>query len=212
MKKNRQSHEPTLVEQIKAEKPKDAGELQSILEEHLVVTDLRHLPKRSDLAECCLWLARSMSAQEYTNKEMSANLQRTRLAYDSNLDNNKKLVRQNKALAYRLWRWNKKRDQLFELLEACKALMFKTKRIKILIEKIDELKNYEYRLPIDQAANDEMVQKWVSMPIHLDAKRIGEADAALPGENKPESSPLDSDQVSSNGNEGQPTTIGAPSS
>jgi phage-related tail protein len=174
-----------LVSDLKNEECKTNAELLSKLNVFLAKNNY----SKDDLDHCCTWLAESMVAMEKTFnrvkyerdtiQESTANIKK---AYDLNLENNQKLAREAKGLAYKIWRYDKKKGVMNEVIDEIRKYKFPFwsrvgKKIKASIEHMDtQFENYDSLVEIDQEATQETIDNYMKMPVNIKPNKISQEE------------------------------------
>jgi hypothetical protein len=142
---------------------------------------------KDDLEDAIDYLAKSIEGMETTFYKVKAereqhykNWKTYKEAYEKNLENNKKFFRENKALAFKIWRYDKKRTFLNQLHEACKNAFFKSKEMKQSLAALEEYPNHDRLIEGVTPENaEDLIKKYMETPLQLDLKPLEDVKPPL---------------------------------
>lgn len=179
-----------LVEALKERKCKSSEELRQAANEILAAENYGS----ADLEHAIDWLLQSMIAMEKTfdrvkfeRDTIRASTGNIKEAYEKNLENNQTLSNEAKGFAYKIWRYNKKREQVDKILDYVRQLMnapyFRLcsfgagKKLEAMISDLDEkFKNYDKLVDIDLEAVEKNIQKYMERPALFNPQKINKEE------------------------------------
>lgn len=169
-----------LVQDLKDEECKNSKELYS---KATVFLDKNNYTN-ADLEHCIDWLLKSMIDMEktfqrvkYERDTIHASTSNIKEAYEINLQNNQTLSNEAKGFAYKIWRYNKKKETVNKLVNEIRKSWFNSKKVRELIQEIDEkYPNHDKLLDIDMDEIDAKVEKYMQRPLLFDPKQISEEE------------------------------------
>lgn len=174
-----------LVNDLKGKKIKSYDELLS--EVNILISKNEY--SKDELEHCIDWLVKSMISMEKTHKKLKydfdilqASTANIKEAYEANLKNNQKLSNEAKGFAYTIWRYDKKKKVMNEIIDKIRNYPFPIfskmkKEIKDLISYMDSnFQNYDKLTEIDLDKIDEKIAEYMKRPVLFDAKRISKEE------------------------------------